>query len=102
MRKFLQKETPTLKIDFSKVPGEKKVINNHAWLIHEKSCRHNVPLIERYVSPSAPSFTSGGTYECRHVPLREHLHAHKAVPYLGHSFLYFIDFIHECHTQIKF
>ena len=33
-------------------------------------------------------------------PLREHLRAHKAVPSLGHSFLYSIDFIHEFHLQI--
>ena len=32
--------------------------------------------------------------------LRERLHAHKAVPYLGRSFLYFIDFIHAFHVQI--
>ena len=32
--------------------------------------------------------------------LSEHLRAHKDVPSLGHSFLYFIDFIHELHLQI--
>ena len=32
--------------------------------------------------------------------LHEHFHAHKAVLYLGHSVLHFIDFIHEFYTQI--
>ena len=32
--------------------------------------------------------------------LREHLRTQKAVPYLSHSFLYFIYFIHEFHVQI--
>ena len=34
-------------------------------------------------------------------PLREHLHAHKIVPYLSNSFLYFINFIHKFHMQSK-
>ena len=33
--------------------------------------------------------------------LREHLRAHKAVPYLIYSFLYFIDFIHEFHMHVQ-
>ena len=32
--------------------------------------------------------------------LREHLCAHKAVLYLSHFFLYFINFIHKFHMQI--
>ena len=34
------------------------------------------------------------------ITLHEHLRAHKAVPYLGHSFLYCIDFCYEFHLQI--
>ena len=33
--------------------------------------------------------------------LREHLHANKVVLYLGHSFLYFINFINEFYTKIN-
>ena len=32
--------------------------------------------------------------------LHKHFRAHKAVLYLSHSLLHFIDFIHEFYTQI--
>ena len=45
-------------------------------------------------------FFSNENTEIIITALREHLRAHKAVLYLSHSFLYFIDFIHEFHMHI--
>ena len=43
-----------------------------------------------------------GYFESKEITLlREHIRADKAAPYLSQSFIYFIDFIHKFHTQIR-
>ena len=89
----------------------------HAWIVHNQNrvCLNAL----KWTFPVVNNFT-GKQHRIRHnndiyitsemalvsyaraffLPSHEHLRAHKAILYSRHSFLYFIDFIHEFHTQI--